>query len=88
MGPDAGVEYGHCAAHISAFLCHSQSHLMSPKSSGWKPETGGLSLTGPHWLQVFLQHVTEISLDRCFLSSSSQYETGFDFFLSLFKKEK
>lgn len=54
-----------------------------PKSSGWKPETGALSLPGPHWLQVFLQHVTEISLDHCFMSSSSHCETGFDFFLSL-----
>lgn len=88
LGPEAGVECGCCAAHTSAFLCHSQTHLMSPKSSGWKPETGGLSLPGPHWLQVFLQHVTEISLDHCFMSSSSHCETGFDFFLSLFKKEK
>jgi len=88
MGPEAGGECEHCAAHTSAFLCHSQSHLMSPKTSGWKPETGVLSLTGPRWLQVFLQHVTEISLDHCFMSSSSQCETGFNFFLSLFKKEK
>lgn len=83
LGPEAGVECGCCAAHTSAFFCHSQTHLMSPKSSGWKPETGGLSLPGPHRLQVFLQHVTEVSLDHCFMSSSSHCETGFDFFLSL-----
>lgn len=83
LGPEAGVECGCCAAHTSAFLCHSQTHLVSPKSSGWKPETGGLSLPGPYWLQVFLQHVTEISLDHCLMSSSSHCETGFSFFLSL-----
>lgn len=50
---------------------------MSPKSNGWKPETGALSLTGPHRLQVSLQDVTEISLRCCFMSSFSQCETAF-----------
>lgn len=29
LGPEAGVERGCCAAHTSAFLCLSQTHLMS-----------------------------------------------------------
>lgn len=60
---------------------------MSPKSNGWKPETGALSLTGPHRLQVSLQDVPEISLRCCFMSISSQCETALGFFLSLFKEE-
>lgn len=85
--PKLGVECGHCAAQASAFQCHLQSHLMSPKSNGWKPVTGALSLTRPHRLQVSLQDVPEISLRCCFMSSSSQCETALGFFLSLFKEE-
>lgn len=89
LGPEAGVECGCCAAHTSAFLCHSQTHFMSPKSSSWKPETWGLSLPGPHWLQVFLQHVTEISLDRCLCPAPATVKlASISFFLSLFLKKK